>query len=216
MNRPSFKYEKKILRMHKESIIGGIDEAGRGPLAGPVVIALVIFNNDFILDRPSTSDKIKFFFNNINDSKKVSPRSRERLSWYINDIAEYTLTLAIPPLVIDNINILNATLWGFKKIYLQSNNSGIEISDLLIDGPKGIENAPVKQTMLVNGDATSISIASASILAKTTRDKLMLDYHKKYPEYGFDRHKGYGTKLHYEMLAKHGPCPIHRKSFRLF
>lgn len=177
------------------NFIAGIDEVGRGPLVGPVVTAAVILPKDFYDER-------------INDSKKLTEKKRELL---YDVIMENALSVGIgisSPEVIDEINILNAT----KKAMIEAiNNLSIKPEHLLIDAVK--LDIDIPQTSIIKGDAKSQSIASASIIAKVTRDRMMLELDKKYPMYDFKHNKGYGTKKHIEALYKYGPLKEHRKSF---
>lgn len=190
-----------------EYIIAGIDEAGRGPLAGPVVAGCVV------LDR---SKEILF----LNDSKKISKKRREEL---FNEIKEKSFAFGVGIVsekVIDEINILEATHVAMKEAFENANSMykekfGKDISLLFVDALK-IKNIDVKQVSIIHGDALSISIAAASIVAKVTRDEMMEEYDKKYPEYGFANHSGYGTKFHMDKLKEIGPCDIHRKTFLSF
>lgn len=186
-------YERK----YKNMIVAGIDEAGRGPLAGPVVCACVIM--------PLEKDKI---IEGINDSKKLSPSKREKLYDQILKTALDYSIVEIDEKIIDEINILNATKLGMKKAL---ENLKIKPDIVLIDAVK-IES-DIKQKNIIKGDALSYNIASASILAKVYRDRLMIELSKKYPQYNFAKHKGYGTKEHIEALKLYGKCPIHRNSF---
>ena len=190
-----------------EYIIAGIDEAGRGPLAGPVVAGCVV------LDR---SREILF----LNDSKKISKKRREEL---FDEIKEKSFAFGVGIVsekVIDEINILEATHVAMKEAFENANSMykdkfGKDISLLFVDALK-IKNIDVKQVSIIHGDALSISIAAASIVAKVTRDEMMEEYDKKYPEYGFANHSGYGTKFHMDKLKEIGPCDIHRKTFLSF
>ena len=176
--------------------IGGIDEAGRGPLAGPVVASVVVF-------KPNT--KIE----GINDSKKLSETKREELFDIIKKQAlDYGIGI-VDNEEIDDYNILNATYMAMKKAL----NSMKKQPDYLLVDAVTIPGVDIKQNPIIKGDSKSISIAAASILAKVTRDRMMYDYDKIYPEYGFKSNKGYGTKEHYEAIEKFGITPIHRKSF---
>ena len=186
-------YEKKFNNV----LIDCIDEAGRGPLAGPVVCACVIM--------PFEDDKI---IEGINDSKKLTEKKRGELEILIKERAIAYSVVEIDEKVIDEINILNATKLGMKKA-LESLNIVPDI--VLIDAVK--INTEIKQENIIKGDSLSYNIAAASILAKVHRDRLMLELDKKYPEYAFAKHKGYGTALHIECLKKFGKCPIHRESF---
>ncbi len=177
-------------------LVGGIDEAGRGPLAGPVFAACVILPDDCVI-------------NGINDSKKLSEKKRELLfDEIIEKAVAYSIAI-VDEKTIDEINILNAT-------HLAMNNAVEEINPkpdyVLIDG-NSIKNMTIPYETIVKGDSKSISIAAASILAKVARDRYITEISKSYPEYGFDKHKGYGTKAHTEALKKYGACEIHRKTF---
>lgn len=190
-----FLYENELAEQGYKNICG-VDEAGRGPLAGPVCAAAVILKpNDII--------------GGVNDSKKLSEKKRERLYDVIKERAiSYSIAFATVE-EIEEINILNATMLAMKRAV-----EGLEIPAdyAIIDGNKTPElNIPCNY--IVKGDAKSMSIAAASILAKVTRDRLLLEYAEQYPQYHFERHKGYGTKVHTQALKEYGPCPIHRKSF---
>ena len=176
--------------------IAGLDEAGRGPLAGPVAAAACILDPD----KPIYG---------LNDSKKLSEKKRELLFDQIKEKSKAWKICLIEADEIDNINILQAT-----KKAMRLSVAGLSVSPdfLLIDAVK-LEDCNIPADSLIKGDARSVSIAAASVLAKVQRDRLMLEYDKLYPEYGFAKHKGYGTKAHYEALLKYGPCPIHRLSF---
>ena len=189
-----FDYENKYKDL---GLVAGIDEAGRGPLAGPVAVACVIM--------PLDNDKI---IEGINDSKKLTAKKRELLFEKIKEVAiDYSIVL-VDEKKIDEINILNATKLGMKNALNQLKNRPYAV---LVDAVK-IETDIIQEN-IIHGDALSYNIAAASILAKVTRDKLMEEYAVKYPEYHFEKHKGYGTKLHIEMLKKYGKCDIHRDSF---
>lgn len=182
----------------KHNLLAGVDEAGRGPLAGPVVAAAVIL-------------KKNFYNPEINDSKKLSALKREKIYKLITDVAlSYSFGIVAPD-IIDEINILNATKRAMRQAI-----DGLKVPPdiVLIDGLT-ITDLPVQQLAIIKGDTLSLSIAAASILAKVTRDNIMQQYHKQYPVYQFDKHKGYPTKLHRRCIREYGPCPIHRKSFRL-
>lgn len=177
-------------------VVCGVDEAGRGPLAGPVCAAAVILPKGYVID-------------GVNDSKKLSEKKREMLFEKIKEEAlAYSIATASAK-EIDEINILQATFLAMRRAVEGLN---IKPDIALIDGNKepGLD---ISMRTIVKGDARSASIASASILAKVTRDRYMLEMAEKYPNYQFDKHKGYGTKLHYEMLDSFGPCEIHRQSF---
>lgn len=176
--------------------IGGVDEAGRGPLAGPVVASVVVLKK---------GTKIPY----VNDSKKLSEAKREELFEVIKKEAlDYGIGI-VDNEEIDEYNILNATYMAMKKAL----NSLNKKPDYLLLDAVTIPNLDINQFPIIKGDSKSISIASASILAKVTRDRIMYKYDEIYPEYGFKHHKGYGTKEHYEAIQKHGITPIHRKSF---
>ena len=177
--------------------IAGIDEAGRGPLAGPVVAGAVILPKGCLLE-------------GINDSKKLSEKKREKL---YDDIIENAVAWGVGVVdhtVIDEINILNATRRAMK---LALENLQINPDYILIDAEKKVDTNGIPYLPIIKGDALSISIGAASILAKVTRDRMMKEYDKMFPMYGFEKHKGYGTKAHVEAIKEHGPCMIHRKSF---
>ena len=175
----------------------GVDEAGRGPLAGPVVAAAVIF-------------PAKINIVGLDDSKKISPKKREELYPQIQAEAIAYGVAIVSREVIDEINILQASRLAMKKAVEQLQ----PVPDLLlIDGNQKIDST-LDQWAIVKGDSKSLSIAAASVLAKVTRDRIMEDYHKLYPQYEFHRHKGYGTKLHRALIEEHGPCPIHRSTFK--
>ncbi len=204
MKYPNFNEEKKLHRLGYKKIVG-LDEAGRGPLAGPVIAAAVIIRQ--ISNLKSTISQIK-------DSKKLTPKKREELYEIL------TKTRAIKwgtgktsEKVIDKINIKNAAeLAMFRAIQKLKKSPDF----LLIDGKylKNKKLKKIKYKLIIKADEKVLSCAIASIIAKVTRDKIMRRYHKKYPRYGFDKHKGYPTKLHKKMLKKYSPCEIHRKSFR--
>ena len=179
-------------------IVAGVDEAGRGPLAGPVVAAAVVFP-------PSLSDTF-----GINDSKKLSPKNRERLKPLIEDIALAIGVGIVDHVDIDRINILQAT---YKAMQIAVQQLSFTPDFVLIDG-RGIPDLEMPCESIIKGDSKSVSIAAASIIAKVTRDHIMIDMHEKFPQYGFAQHKGYGTKKHIQAIREHGLSPIHRRSFR--
>ena len=189
-------YENKYLEQGMK-LIAGIDEAGRGPLAGPVCVAIVIMP----MDKESIIDK-------INDSKKLTEKMREKLyDEIIAKAIDYHIEL-VDEVTIDTINILNATKLGMLTCV---NEIKVKPEIVLIDAVKIDSDIPTDS--IIKGDALSYNIACASILAKVTRDRLMVELDAKYPEYNFKKHKGYGTKEHIENLKKYGKCPIHRDSF---
>jgi len=193
--------EKGIFELGYQ-LVAGVDEAGRGPLAGPVVAACVVIGPDFKID----SDELKL----VADSKKLSAKNREKL---FSIIKEKTLSVEISVVshtVIDKINILQASLLAMKKAVEACE---IQPDFVLIDGNMRIPGLLKKQQAIISGDAKVFCIAAASIIAKVSRDFLMCEADKKYPNYRFAKHKGYGTKIHVEMLNTYGPCPIHRKTF---
>ena len=179
------------------SLVAGIDEAGRGPLAGPVVAAAVVLPGAFVNE-------------GVADSKKLSPAKRNRLYSYIYEHAISVGIGIIDPVEIDRINILRAALLAMA---IAVENLNPRPDYLLIDGNQKIP-APWPQKPVVGGDALSISIAAASIVAKVTRDRLMERYDQEFPEFGFGRHKGYPTAAHREAIRKYGCCAIHRTSFK--
>lgn len=178
-------------------LLCGADEAGRGPLCGPVCCAAVVLKPDFICDE-------------INDSKKISEKKREKLYNLIIENALAYSVIMVSPQEIDRINILNASLEGMKKA-VKSLSFTPDI--VLIDGNKTPRDMPCKTESVVKGDATSMSIAAASILAKVSRDRYMRQLDKEYPQYQLSKHKGYPTKLHYELIAEHGIQDFYRRSF---
>jgi len=177
--------------------VAGIDEAGRGPLAGPVVSAAVILPSDF--DLPG-----------LTDSKKLSARQREILYPMIRKQAVAVGVGLVSADGIDRYNILQATLQSMQQAVLRLNSPA---DYLLVDGISPIPTSIPQQT-LKKGDLRSLSISAASIVAKVVRDRIMLAYDKQYPEYGFARHKGYGSVEHMKAIAQCGPSPLHRKTFR--
>ncbi len=184
--------------MNGISLVAGIDEAGRGPLAGPVVAAAAIL-------------PVEFPLTGVNDSKKLPEKVREQLFEALTDhetLVCYGLGIA-EPAEIDRFNILQATYLAMQRAVAAL---AVRPEHLLIDGLP----APLfsrHQTAIVDGDAKSMSIAAASIIAKVSRDRIMRTWHNEFPQYGFHQNKGYGTPSHLESLQIHGPCPIHRRSF---
>lgn len=177
-------------------LVCGVDEAGRGPLAGPVCAAAVILPKGHIIE-------------GVNDSKKLTEKKREVLYDIIKEEAlDYSIAFASEK-EIDEYNILQATYLAMKRAV---EGLSLECDYALIDGNR-MPPLDIEGETVIKGDAKSQSIAAASILAKVTRDRLMLELAKKYPQYQFEKHKGYGTKLHYEMLDKFGPSDIHRQTF---
>lgn len=183
---------------HQYPVISGTDEAGRGPLAGPLVVASVILKDDFHHEW-------------LDDSKKISEKRREELfDIIINNCLEYTIQI-LSPAQIDHLNIFQATMLGMKETIEQLK---IKPDCCLIDGNKAPKMSGVNLKPVVKGDGTHACIAAASILAKVTRDRIMLDLHEQYPEYGFAKHKGYPTKDHLSAIRKFGITSVHRKSYK--
>jgi ribonuclease HII len=176
--------------------ICGIDEAGRGPLAGPVVAGAVVLPKDC---------RILY----VNDSKKLSEKKRSELFEIIKREAVSVGVGIVSPQRIDEINILQATYEAMREAI---NNLNVK-PDILLNDAVTIPGVDIAQVPIIKGDAKSLSIASASIIAKVTRDSIMMKYDEEYPEYGFAKHKGYGTKQHTQAILEFGPCPIHRRSF---
>ena len=189
-------YYEKLHSENGKKIICGVDEAGRGPLAGPVYAAAVVLPPNLTID-------------GVNDSKKLSEKKREYLYHTIKERSVCFCVASAGVEEIDSLNILNATFLAMKRAV-----AGLETTPdfALIDGNMCPELSIGSQA-IIKGDGLSQSIACASILAKVTRDRFMLEEAEKYPEYLFEKHKGYGTKLHIEMIKTHGPSPIHRKTF---
>ena len=182
----------------ENGIIAGVDEAGRGPLAGPVVAAAVILPENFNSDL-------------INDSKKLSSVKRKEAFFLLKEVALDFSVTAIGYKTIDKINILNAALLAMKK---SVEKLKIKPDLVIVDGNRS-PNLSLKEKLIVQGDKKSLSIAAASIVAKYIRDKIMEKYAKIFPEYQFEKHKGYPTKKHRELIKEYGACKIHRKSFKL-
>lgn len=188
-------YEKKTINKGFKYVCG-VDEAGRGPLAGPVCAAAVILPEGHIIE-------------GVNDSKKLSEKKREALFDVIKSEAlAYSIAFATVE-EIESMNILNATMLAMKRAV---DGLSVKADYALIDGNR-LPPLDIPCEYVIKGDAKSMSIAAASILAKVSRDRLCYEYAEKYPEYGFDKHKGYGTKLHTEKIKEYGPCEIHRLSF---
>lgn len=191
-----YSYEEKAVEKGFKTVCG-IDEAGRGPLAGPVYAAAVILPLGLDID-------------GLNDSKKLTEKKREMLFDVICEKAvDFSIGIADEK-EIDEINILNATFLAMKRAV-----EGLKVKPdyALIDGNQYPHIGGVTEETIIKGDGKSMSVAAASILAKVSRDRFMLEIAEKYPQYCFEKHKGYGTKLHYEMLEKYGISPVHRKSF---
>lgn len=180
-------------------MVAGVDEVGRGPLAGPVVAACVVLPQDF-------------FVPGVNDSKKLTPKKRERLFDQILENAREVGIGIVDEKTIDRMNILNASLRAMWKAVNKLKNPP---QFILVDGNQRIPNLGLPQMPVVKGDSHSLSIAAASIIAKVTRDRIMLKFDREYPEFCFAQHKGYATKIHVEALRTFGPCEIHRRSFKI-
>ena len=189
-------YETKL---YKDGLkyIAGIDEAGRGPLAGPVVVGVAIM-------------KPESFIEGVNDSKKVSEKKRELLYEQITNEAIDWAVGIVDQNEIDKINILNATK---KALTMAISNLKIKPERILVDALEHIDTCKIPYTSIIKGDAKIYSISAASIIAKVTRDRIMREYDEIYPQYGFSTHKGYGTSKHIQAIREYGPCPLHRRSF---
>ena len=200
------KLEKELLRLegmleHEKkyqaaAFVCGVDEAGRGPLAGPVVAGAVILPKD-----------LKILY--LNDSKKLTEKRREELYLEIQEKAFSWNVGIVGPDVIDQINILQATYEAMRPaVGGLSVKPGVLLNDAVV-----IPGLSMHQEKIIHGDAKSLSIAAASVMAKVTRDHMMMEYDKLFPEYGFGKNKGYGTAVHIQALREYGPCPIHRRTF---
>jgi ribonuclease HII len=190
-------FEQKLWNAGKK-IVAGIDEAGRGPLAGPVIAAAVVFPENI-------------FIPGVNDSKKLSPSKRAMLFESIHEQAVAIGVGVCDELVIDEINILQATYRAMKQAIA---NLAIQPEHVLVDG-RLIPDLNLPQTAIIRGDAKCFSIAAASIIAKVTRDRMMLEYDRQFPQYGFGQHKGYPTRKHIKAIIEHGFCAIHRTTFKI-
>ena len=185
--------------------VAGVDEAGRGPLAGPVVAAAVVLEPDYARKESGSS------LAGLTDSKQLSESLREHFYDLLVESSSVSWAVGLAsPGEIDSINILQATHLAMARAVkgLQERPEHILVDGLPVKG------LPCESTSIIKGDAKSLSIAAASIIAKVTRDRMMLDLHEEYPSYGFDAHKGYGSKRHIQSLLEHGPSPVHRMSFR--
>ncbi len=193
--RPTDRFEKRA-RRRGARLIAGVDESGRGPLAGPVVVAAVIFDK-------------RRYPDGVDDSKRLDARTREAVFEAILNTATVSVAVASRERV-DRMNILRASLWGMTRAV-----AGLALRPdyVLVDGNMLPPDLPCPAEAIVDGDALSLSIAAASIVAKVTRDRLMARVGRAFPNYGFERHKGYSTAAHFEALRVHGPCPHHRQSF---
>ncbi len=194
LHKDLFDYDNAIRGSYP--VICGVDEAGRGPLAGDVYAAAVVLDNDTLIDY-------------LNDSKKLSEKRREELYGVITDKARAYCIATASVEEIDRMNILNAAMLAMKRAV---EGLGITPDIALIDGNR-LPELSCEMQYVIKGDATSASIAAASVLAKVARDRYMRDIAEKYPQYAFEQHKGYGTKLHYEMIEKYGISAVHRRTF---
>ena len=194
LHKELFDFDSELRR--EFPIICGVDEAGRGPLAGDVYAAAVVLNDGVLIDY-------------LNDSKKISEKRREELFDVIRDRADAYCIATASVQEIDSMNILNATMLAMKRAV---EGLGLKPDLALIDGNK-IPELDCEARYVIKGDATSASISAASVLAKVARDRYMRELAVKYPQYAFEQHKGYGTKLHYEKLAEHGISDVHRRTF---
>ncbi|MBI5742167.1 MAG: ribonuclease HII [Nitrospirae bacterium] len=191
-----FHYDEQVRKDHPA--VAGIDEAGRGPLAGPVVAAAVVLPTGIVIE-------------GLRDSKKVpAEHERKTLFWKIANCAVSIGVGIVEADVIDRINILEATRLAMKLAVADLDRK----PDILLIDAVRLSNLPLEQRSIIKGESVSASVAAASIIAKVARDDIMLDHHDKYPAYNFRSHKGYSTNEHMECISKYGPCPIHRKSFR--
>ncbi len=194
LHRELFDYDSEIRK--EFPVICGVDEAGRGPLAGDVYVAAVILSDGVLIDY-------------LNDSKKVSEKRREKLYDEIIQKADAYCIATASVAEIDSLNILQATMLAMKRAV---DGLGVKPDLALIDGNK-TPDLDCESRFVIKGDATSASISAASVLAKVARDRYMKGLAVKYPEYCFEKHKGYGTKLHYQMLEKYGISDVHRRTF---
>jgi len=198
-----FEFERALWRKNLARV-AGVDEAGRGPLAGPVVAAAAILPPHW------AESGLPRELEGLNDSKQLTKAQREKFFEFIVNCREIKFSVAqIDAAQIDEINILQATHCAMNDALAKLNP---QPQHALVDG-RAVKTMRVLQTAIVQGDARSYSIAAASVLAKVTRDRLMLEFHAQFPEYGFAEHKGYGTAKHLAAIAEHGTCAIHRKSF---
>lgn len=196
LHKELFEYDSSLRKDFP--VVCGVDEAGRGPLAGDVYAAAVVLNDSILIDY-------------LNDSKKLSEKRREKLYDEIIEKADAYCIATASVAEIDSLNILQATMLAMKRAVA---GLGIKPDLALIDGNR-TPKLDCESRFVIKGDANSASIAAASVLAKVSRDRYMKQLSVKYPEYGFDKHSGYPTKLHYEMIEQHGISEVHRKSFKL-
>ncbi len=193
--------EHKYFKLNYQ-FIAGVDEAGRGPLAGPVVAAAVLIDKNFSIDHSDLEL--------VADSKSISHKKREKLFSLIKEKALAVEISVVDNTIIDQINILQASFLAMRRAI---NRLKIKADYILVDGKFKIPKLNKTQSAIIKGDAKVWTIAAASIIAKVSRDWIMTEMDKKYPNYGFSKHKGYGTKLHFSKIKEYGPCPIHRLSF---
>ncbi|MBR4509303.1 MAG: ribonuclease HII [Ruminococcus sp.] len=194
LHKELFEYDSAVRTEYP--VICGVDEAGRGPLAGDVYAAAVVLDDETLIDY-------------LNDSKKISESRREKLYDEIIDRAKAYCIATATVEEIDRLNILEATMLAMKRAV---EGLGIKPDMAMVDGNR-LPELDCPAQCVIKGDATSASIAAASVLAKVSRDRYMRDIAEKYPQYGFEQHKGYGTALHCEMLRKYGPSEVHRRTF---
>lgn len=194
LHKELFDYDTELRKEYP--VICGVDEAGRGPLAGDVYAAAVVLRDGLLIDY-------------LNDSKKISEKRREELFDIIRDNAEAYCVATASVQEIDSMNILNATMLAMRRAV---EGLGIKPDLALIDGNR-LPQLDCESKYVIKGDATSASISAASVLAKVSRDRYMKELAEKYPQYAFEQHKGYGTKLHYEKLEEFGVSEVHRKTF---
>lgn len=219
MEKSTFELEKNFLENGYQFVVG-TDEVGRGPLCGPVVAAAVTLKDREL----RVENLISAEWDLVRDSKKLSEKQREKVFNFISENFHIGVGFCNHA-TIDRINILEASFLAMKKaiqelirnLNLKTQGNKLNHQDLrciiLVDGNKKIPNLSMDQLAVVGGDKTVKSISAASIIAKVVRDRMMEQFHLKYPQYGFDKHKGYGTKDHVKAILNHGPCEIHRKTF---
>jgi ribonuclease HII len=201
--------KEKFHWSQERKFVAGIDEADRGPLAGPIVAGAVIVRPDIIAEIQNSPE-----FKLVRDSKTLSEKQREKAYDFIIQNFQWGVGVSDEKMI-DRINILQAAFLAMKKA-ITDLKSKIKCKPeiILVDGRSPVPNISIFQENIVGGDKFVFSISAASIIAKVTRDRMMLDFHEKYPQYNFAKHKGYGTRLHFEMIEKYGSCEIHRKSFK--
>jgi ribonuclease HII len=206
---PTLELEKKYWSEGLK-FIAGVDEAGRGPLAGAVVAGAVIILPELVESVQKASE-----WKLVRDSKSLSAKQREKAYSFITENFHWGVGWSDEKTV-DRINILQAAYLAMKKALSDvKRKTGVETEIILVDGRGLIPNISTRQKNIIGGDKFVFSVSAASIIAKVTRDRMMLELHEKFPHYGFGKHKGYGTKFHFEMIEKYGPCEAHRKSFRM-